>query len=101
MWFVSLTASPLADTDDFAKFGGAHVNCWLLLPEREALARAARLVEGDGWRVEHIDESREVARSDYAVDASGLSYFEQALVDREVVVFHTWPNEAEDRGALQ
>jgi hypothetical protein len=101
VWFISLTALPLADTDDFGKFGGAHVNCWVLLPERDALARATRLVEGYGWRVERIDESREVARSDYAEDASELAYFEQALSDQEVMVFHTWPNEAEDRGVTQ
>src|SRR4051794_17234044 len=89
VWFISLTASPLANTDDFGKFGGAHVNCWVLLPERDATARAARVVEGYGWRVERIDESREVVRSDYALDASGLAHFEQALSDQEVVVFHT------------
>jgi hypothetical protein len=101
VWFISLTASPLANTDDFVKFGGAQVNCWLLLPEREALVRATSLVEGYGWRIEHVDESREVLRSEYFVHASGLAYFEQALVDGEVVVFHTWPNEAGDRSVLQ
>jgi hypothetical protein len=101
VWFVSISASPVAGTEDFAKVGGAHVNCWLALPEHEALARAAQLVEAYGWRVEVVDESREVARADYESDSSGLSYFEQALRDREVVVFHTWPNEAKDRGTLQ
>ena len=98
---MSISASPVAGTEDFVKFGGAHVNCWLALPEREALGRAAELVEAYGWRVEAVDESREVTRDDYQPDSSGLSHFEQALTDREVVVFHTWPNEANDRGTLQ
>ena len=101
MWFVSLSASPVAGTEDFVKFGGAHVNCWLALPESEALGRAAQLVEAYGWRVEVVDESREVTRDDYQPESSGLAHFEQALTDREVVVFHTWPNEANDRGTLQ
>jgi hypothetical protein len=96
-----MSASPVAGTEDFVKFGGAQVNCWLALPEREALGRAAQLVEAYGWRVEVVDESREVTRDHYQSDSSGLSHFEQALIDREVVVFHTWPNEANDRGTLQ
>lgn len=83
------------------KFGGAQVNCWVALPEHEALSRAGRLVEAYGWRVEAVEDSREVTRDDYPPGSSGLSHFEQALTDIEVVVFHTWPNDANDRGAFQ
>ena len=77
------------------------MNCWVILPERDALARAARLGEGDGWRVERIDESRAVAGGDYDLDACTLACFQQVLSDQEIIVFHTWPNEAEHLGATQ
>jgi hypothetical protein len=99
VWFVSLSASPLPGTDDFAKFGGAQVNCWLAMEESEALSRATELLNGYGWRVEHIEHSRETQHSEYVVGSEGLRYFEQALADGEAIVFHTWSNEASDRGS--
>ena len=95
MWYVSLTASPVAGTDDFLKFGGAHVNCWLSLPEREALKRAAQVVEMYGWRIDMVDDSYEAMLSDYPPDTPGFRYFEQAVTHGEIVVFHAWPKGAE------
>jgi hypothetical protein len=101
VWFVSVTSFPV-EPGEFAKFGGAHVNCWLVVEtEAQAIRRATELVEGYGWRVESVDRCQATERAHYDTDSDDLEYFEQALIDGEVVVFHTWPNEAEDRGVAQ
>jgi hypothetical protein len=100
MWFVRLSVSPTPESQDFAQFAGAHVNCWLALSAEQAIVRATELIEGYKWRVDAVEETREVHRSDYEQGSQALLYFEQALVDCEVVVFYTWPNDAADRVAL-
>ena len=47
--------------------------------------------------METIDNCVEVERTDYDVDSDAIRHFEQALIDKEVVVFHAWTNEAHDQ----
>ena len=101
MWFVRLSATPLAESQEFAEFGGAYVNCWLDMPERDAMVRASELIKSYGWQIETIEESRPVAIESYEPESEGSKYFKQAQVDREVVVFHSWSNNANDRGGIQ
>ena len=98
VWFISFSAFPI-EAERFAKFGGAEINCWIqIADEREALERAKNLVEDQGWRVETLNHCHLVFPSDYQPGSTGVEYFEQAMIDREVLVFHSWPNVAEDRG---
>jgi hypothetical protein len=91
VWFVSVSACPEPSSEEFGKCSGAYVNCWLLSTDAEtARARALQLCTEYGWRVEFIESCRRVERSDYATDSEAVKYFDQALLDKEVVVFHTW-----------
>ena len=78
-------------SDSFATCSGAVVNAWVVAPtEQQALAIAARDVQAAGWKIETLEAVFPVTRADYGEEASGLEYFEQALVDGIVLVFHTW-----------
>ena len=77
-------------------YAGAFANCWIEQPDRnlaEALAR--RLIAQESWRVESLDEYRVVTSDDYQGGAHGREYYEQACIDGEVLVFHTWPASGE------
>jgi hypothetical protein len=101
VWFVSLTAVPVAEGNHFDEFAGAQISCWVARPQVEAVARATQLVAEQGWRVTSVEESCEVVESDYAPGDPGGEYFRQAKVDGEVWVFYTWPNDAPDRDTNQ
>jgi hypothetical protein len=85
-------------SEQHEKYGGAFVNCWI---KREdiliAESVAESMIRGNGWiihrKIEGVPISRETQLS------GSLKYFEQAEIDNEVVVFHTYlrDSEAADR----
>jgi hypothetical protein len=56
-----------------------------------AVAQAEREVRAAAWTPETVDSVRSVTSRDYADDIAGRKYFEQAIIDGVVLVFHTWP----------
>ena len=84
---------PSAVSDSFVSYSGAVVNVWVdASTEQQALAIAAQEIQEAGWHIESLEAVFPVTRSDYSNDTTGLEYFEQALVDGIVLVFHTWQN---------
>jgi hypothetical protein len=64
--------------------------------------RARELIAQAGWRVEALERYKVVGDDDYDGDARGREYYEQARIDGEVLVIHTWSasgGEADDVGA--
>jgi hypothetical protein len=98
LFLVTLVARPREHTHAFREFSGAYVNAWIDAPSKDqALDRAQREVSDSGWTVETVESVAAVQRTDYQEGDPALEYFDQALTDREVVVFHTWPvNPQED-----
>jgi len=52
---------------------------------------------GDGWSVVSLQEEGPIARSE--VKPAGLTYYDQALVDKTVLVVHMWPPRSDGRGS--
>ena len=91
LYIVSYEAKPLPESEDFASCSGAAVNVWVdASTEEQALALAAQEVRDAGWSVESIERVFSATRDNYSDDPTGLEYFEQALIDGIVLVFHTW-----------
>ncbi len=66
----------------------AYVSCWISDSEKDsALEKATSLINAHGWGVVNIVEDYQVSRDDYLLKSEGLEYYEQALIDGEVVVF--------------
>jgi hypothetical protein len=89
---VTFAVAPAAESGELFEFGGAIVNAWVAdQSDPEALKLATCEIERSGWYVKETISIETVQRQDYESDPSGLAYFEQALLDDLVLVFHTWP----------
>jgi len=94
MYFVTILARPSQDNARVGVFGGAYVNCWIEeSSERAAIARAEKEVRAASWAPESIRSACVVTSDTYREDGEGREYFEQALIDGVVLVFHTFPDD--------
>ena len=93
MFVVTVNALPGQGVSELSDYGGASVNCWVLVASaEEAVVRSKAAVREARWVPESIESVSVVSSGDYSGDHTGRQYFEQALVDGIVVVFHTWPH---------
>jgi hypothetical protein len=98
LFFVTILARPDHEISTSEKFGGAYVNCWVDEPSADAaVARAQLEVRDSGWIPESIDNVVAVTRKTYERREEDREYFEQALVDGIVLVFHTFPHEPDEK----
>ena len=97
MYCLSFLAVPTPDAKEFYEAGGAYVSCWILNGDRSAAEQRARdLIEEYGWSVEGLEEGAVVTAADYGPDDDDRQFYEQALVEKEVLVFSTWPRGDEE-----
>jgi hypothetical protein len=98
MHFFTFLSQPTPNAEEFAEFEGAYVNCWIRNDDNrdEAQARAIELIREYGWSVEALEDSGTVSSEDYQEGDEDREFYEQALVEGEVLVFNTWPRGEED-----
>lgn len=97
MYFFTFQAVPTPDAKEFHEAGGAYVNCWILNSDRhDAERRATELIQEYGWAVEALEEGAIVTGDAYDEDDEDREFYEQALVESEVLVFNTWPRGDEE-----
>lgn len=97
MFFFTFLATPTPDAKEYEDSGGAYVDCWVQSGDRsEAEARAKELIEEYGWAVEALEAGVTVTSQDYQDDDENREFYEQALMEQEVLVFNTWPRDGED-----
>lgn len=92
MYYLMFHAVPLSKNPEAASVGGAYVSCWI---ERATLSEADNVarswIGSEQWHVDDREEAYSIDRSDYRDDNPSLQYYEQALIDGEVFVFHSYP----------
>jgi hypothetical protein len=97
IYFLTFHAVPTPDAKEFLDSGGAYVNCWIQNSSREdAERRAAELIQEYGWSVEALEDAGTVTSADYDPDDEDREFYEQALVESEVLVFNTWPRDGDE-----
>ena len=97
MYLLRYRAKPKPDHAQVGEIGGAYINCWMDLDSMEAAkAQAMDTINEEGWTVDSLDVAEVVLRS--TCDEKNGTYFDQALIDKTVLVFHTWPIDAPDGG---
>jgi hypothetical protein len=92
MYFLRYQVLPGADHPEADRMGEGLVCCWVDRPslaEADAVARAD--ITGQGWDILGREAGEEVTAADYEPDHEWLPYYEQALTDGEVFVYHTSP----------
>ena len=73
-------------------FGGATVGCWIKnQTKKNAYLIAKGWIEDQGWVSLSLEDQQSVSEVDYTNNSESRKYFEQALIDDEVFVFHTFP----------
>ena len=97
MFFLTFLAVPTSDAKEFHESGGAYVSCWIQSGDRSAAEQRARdLIQDYGWSVEGLEEGAIVTSADYDRDDEDREFYEQALVEGEVLVLNTWPRGEEE-----
>lgn len=92
MFFLLFEATPRSDNPEGEEHGGAFVSCWIDRPNLAEAKRIAReMIERHGWIADEPDEAYPIDRTAYETDATGREFYEQALIDKEVIVFHVFP----------
>jgi hypothetical protein len=96
IYFFTFLAAPTPEAKEHES-GGAFVNCWIQSDDPdEAEERATDLIYGYGWSVQSLEGEALVTADDYAEDEENRAFYEQALVEDEVLVFHMWPRGEDD-----
>jgi hypothetical protein len=73
--------------DGSAAAGKIYAGCWINLDdEKLASDRAVKFIGEQGYAIINCVESYPITLADYSDSADGLEYFEQALIDDEVLV---------------
>jgi hypothetical protein len=71
-----------------AEYGGANVGCWIKnQTKKNAYLIAKGWIEEHGWVVLSLEEQYPVSGEKYRGKAEDRQYYEQALVDEEVLSF--------------
>ncbi len=99
MHFFRFRTRPLADPQSEEDDAGAFVLCWIQSSVCQvAETRARELVEGSGWIVDALEHACTVSQEDYGDESSegGREYYEQACIDGEAIVVHSWPLSGDD-----
>ena len=98
MFFFQFEVRPKKTHPKHDEYGGASVTCWI---QRDTQCQAEAVARGwladEDWRITAVDETAQITRKDQRPE--GMQYFEQAEIDGEVFVFHTWPVGAPDDNA--
>src|SRR5271154_422737 len=97
MQYLIISAEPQVGTPASDEYGGAHVGCYIKdQTPTGALTVARKMIQEHGWNVLHLEEQYPISAQTYENKPEGKEYFEQALIDGEVIVFYTFPKNAKE-----
>src|SRR5688500_15465537 len=92
MILLNYHAKPIEIPKEPDDIAGAWINCWINSNDVEdATERALRMIRENGWKELEMEDYFHVERSDYEENENQLQYFDQALIDDEVLVIYTYP----------
>jgi hypothetical protein len=95
MFHFRYEAMPKQTHPKHAEYAGAMICCWIQRETQADAESVARGLIGDkDWRITKMEHAGLITRETQS--SEGMQYFEQAEIDREVFVIHTWPIRAPD-----
>lgn len=90
MFFFRFKAKPEAINPESRTSAGAYINCWISRKKKvEAEAVARKTIKKERWTILKLEKGCRIMPKTQR--PSGMKYYKQALIDKEVLVFHTWP----------
>ena len=92
MYYVCITACTQPSHEEHARIDQAFIGCWIDQEnEDDAVEAAKAMILEDPWVIEKVESADLVTADDYEDDPENLAYYEQALVDKNVIVFNVCP----------
>ena len=97
IFLITYHAVSIEKTEQFEIHGGAYVNCYIEADNIfEGLKKAEQEIRDSNWTDLEFQDAM-VADPDN-LGSEKIEYYEQALIDKEVLVFHCYPiNEDEEK----
>lgn len=92
MFLITYHVKPLRAHPEAPLIGGAYVNSYVeaaSIEEAESIAK--NQIEILHWLILEKDQALIVRSEDFDDNDPGQKYFEQALTEKVVLVFHTYP----------
>ena len=94
MYFLIYHVRPLPELNNSEGIGGAYVSCWI---EAGSLKQADSISRQEiglaNWEILERDEAYKIKSYDYSRESDGYEFYQQALIDKWVLRFHTYPIE--------
>lgn len=82
-------AKPQFESD----FLGAYINCWIMDKDLDnATLTSRKLIAKENWEIDALESISEIKKGDFKEDDDKFHYYEQAVIDKEVLVFYTYDN---------
>lgn len=92
IYFLSYHAIP--KETNVPEVGGAYINCWIDAADLETAKNiSTNKIKDLNWQINNLEESYLVSEKEYENKPEGLEYYQQAKLDKEVYVLHTYPVE--------
>lgn len=92
MYYVCITVRTHHSHLEHARIDQAFVGCWMdRETEEQAVDDAKMMILEEPWVIEEVDSVSEVTADDYVDDPEDLAHYEQALEDKNVLVFNVCP----------
>jgi hypothetical protein len=99
---ITYLAHPAQGSPEAEEVEGAYINAWIVEPDFESADRVATaMILENQWVIESVHDWSEVDAETYSVDPTGREYYEQAVIDKQVCVYHTWPHGGDEDQAIQ
>ena len=90
IFLFEFEAKPGLSNPEHKTSAGAFVNCWISRKTKsQAEAVARKMIQKQGWTIVEFIKGRRITRNSQR--PAGMKYYEQALIDKEVLIFHIWP----------
>lgn len=91
MFYLIYEGRPDKDYHDKTIAGG-HIGCWIETTDIKNADKIARdLIKKQNWDILKKDKFKTIKPNSIAKDSEHYQYYEQALTDKEVLVFYTYP----------
>lgn len=92
MYYLCIVVRTDESHPEHATIDQAYVDCWVERDtEAEAVEAATNLITAEPWIIERVEGAEIVTAANYVDDPEARQYYEQAVKDKEVLMFHTAP----------
>lgn len=93
IFYLIYEGRPNKDYHDKSIAGG-HIGCWIETTDIKTADKIARdLIEEQNWDILKKDKFKTIKSNSIDKESEHYQYYEQALMDKEVIVFYTFPKD--------